>query len=397
MASARVEAAAVTPAQASWGVSLPVPVLLVLGAVGLGLAGGLTPDEVVRRFGQGFGRSLGDLALILLPSFVIAASLSHRALPSIGNAARVLAPFCSAGMICHVTAYAALAPLAGAQRLSMAMAAFAGFMLLLPAGPLIVGASLGVQDAGIYLLGLILLPPVVLAGEAWLRLWPAPPPPASAASGDGKGDWSGFAPFGVLAALLVLGWLIDLGAVPVLGFLAQPKGALLAAAIVAWLGTAPALRRGCVDSAVRRTTGLMLLVGAASAFGFMATTIVPVAALLPDGAGGQLAGVLGLFGMAVALKMLQGSSMATFAAVGPVALPVVQHLGLPPGLAVFAICLDGFVAILPNDTYYWLVRRDAMESWDDAAAMLRLTGAAVCQGFAGLAALLTLWSLGLVL
>jgi len=310
------------------------------------------------------------------------------------GAARYVAPFASAGMICHVTAYAALAPLAGAHRISMAMAAFAGFLLLIPAGPLIVGASLGLDDPAIYLLGPVLLVPAVLAGEAWLRLFPAPAGPTERR--EAGGDWAGFAPFAVLAALLLAGWLLPLHDIPVLGFLVQPKGALLMAGVAAWIGTPAHLRRECVDSAVRRTTGLMLLVGAAGAFGAMATYAVPVASLLPQGEGGQLAGVLALFAAAAMLKMLQGSSMATFAALGPLVAPLAAHLGLPPALTVYAICAGGFVAILPNDNYYWLVRRDALEGAPEKAAILRLTGAAVCQGLAVLAALLAIWALGVV-
>lgn len=391
MSSTAVDA---RPAAAGLGISLPLPVLLVLGALAIGIGSGLAPEDVVRRFGQGFGRSLGDFALILLPSFLIAASLSHRALPSMGGAVRYVAPFASAGMICHVTAYAALAPLAGARRLSMAMAAFAGFLLLVPAGPLIVGASLGIDAPSIYVLGLVLLVPVVLAGEAWLRLFPLPAAPAQTqATG---GDWAGFAPFGALAGCLLAGWLLPLHDVPLLGFLTQPKGALLMAGVAAWIGTPAHLRRDCVDSAVRRTTGLLLLVGAAGAFGFMATSVVPVASLLPEGEGGHLMGVLGLFAAASALKMLQGSSMATFAALGPLVAPVVAHVGLPPALAVYAICAGCFVAILPNDNYYWLVRRDALEAAPEKAALQRLTGAAVSQGMAALAVLLGLWAAGFV-
>lgn len=68
--------------------------------------------------------------------------------------------------------------------------------------------------------------------------------------------------------------------------------------------------------------------------------------------------------------------MATLAALGPLVAPMMAHLGLPPALAVYAICAGCFIAILPNDSYYWLVRRDALE--------------------AALAALLGLWALGLV-
>lgn len=390
----------VSPARvgaSSWGVSLPLPVILILGALAIGLGAQLPPEEIVKRFGQGFGRSLGDITLILLPSFLIAASLGRRTMPSLGRASTFIAPFGSAGMICSVTGYAALAPLAGAYRLSLAMGAVAGFALLIPAGPLIVSASLGLEDPAIYILGFVLLLPVALAGEIWLRLMDgatrAPTLDEIAKEG---GDWYGFIPFAVLAGLLLAGWLLGARSLPVVGFFLQPKGALLMAGFAAWIGTSPEYRRECVDSAVRRTTGLLLLIGAAGAFGGMLTSVVPIAKLMPTGEGSQLIGVLGLFAAAVVLKLVQGSIMATFAAVGPLVLPVVQHLGLPPAVAVYAICVGALIAIIPNDNFYWLVRRDAMESADEKDVMLRLTGASICQGVAGIAALLALWGLGLV-
>ena len=378
---------------------LPLPILLVLLAVGLGLAGNLDAGQVLETFRAGFGRALGDFALILLPSFLIAANMSRRPLPTIGGWVRLISPFSAAGMICHVTAYAALAPIAGKHRLSMAMAAYAGFMLLVPAGPLIVGAALGVDDPGLLLIGLLLLPPVWLAGEIWLRLFRSTEATAAAdGAAEGAstpGQWRALAPFGVLAVMLTLGWSLDLAAWPVLDFFTRPKGALLAAALWSYLDTPAEHRREGLESSIRRTAGLLVVVGAASAVGAMATTVGPVAGYLP-GASGQAALLIGLFAIAALMKMLQGSSMATFAAVAPLVLPLVEHMQISPIAAVYAICLGAFVAILPNDSYYWVVRGDALEGTGDGAAIRRLAGASICQAFTGLGLLLLFLYLGLV-
>ncbi|MDP6564480.1 MAG: hypothetical protein QF578_06605 [Alphaproteobacteria bacterium] len=378
-----------------WRPDLPLPILLVLLAVGIGLAAGLDAGQVQITFRTGFGRALGDFALILLPSFLIAANMSRRPLPAIGGWVRLISPFSAAGMICHVTAYAALAPIAGRNRLSMAMAAYAGFMLLVPAGPLIVGAALGVDDPGLLLVGLLLLLPVWLAGEVWLRLWRTHDAAAAPEAPIAAGEWRAFTPFAVLAGLLVLGWSTDLAAWPVVDFFTRPKGALLAAALWSYLDTPAEHRREGLESAVGRTSGLLIVVGAASAVGAMATAVVPIERLLP-GASGQAAALIGLFAIAALMKTLQGSSMATFAAVAPLVLPLIEHMQIPPVAAVYAICLGAFVAILPNDGYYWVVRREALERASDGAATFYLAGASVCQALTGLVLLLLLLHLGLV-
>ena len=377
---------------------LPLPVLLVLLAVGLGLATGLDADQVLTTFRTGFGRALGDFALILLPSFLIAANMSLRALPSIGGWVRVISPFSAAGMICHVTAYAALSPIAGRHRLSMSMAAYAGFMLLVPAGPLIVGAALGVDDPGLLLVGLMLLPPVWLAGEIWLRATTnsettaAPDEPDVPAP---AGEWRAFSPFAVLAGLLVTGWTLDLATWPVLDFFTRPKGALLVAAVWSYFDTPVEHRREGLESSIRRTSGLLIVVGAASAVGAIATAVVPIDHLLPD-ASGQTAALIGLFIIAALMKTLQGSAMATFAAVAPLVLPLIEHMQISPVAAVYAICLGAFVAILPNDSYYWVVRGDALQKQGDGTATFFLAGASICQALTGLALLVLFLRLGLV-
>ena len=57
---------------------LPLVIWMVLLALTLGLVGGLDADAMIAGFNIGFGRALGEFALILLPSFTLAAALSRR-------------------------------------------------------------------------------------------------------------------------------------------------------------------------------------------------------------------------------------------------------------------------------------------------------------------------------
>jgi GntP family gluconate:H+ symporter len=196
-----------------------------------------------------------------------------------------------------------------------------------------------------------------------------------------------FAPFLVMAGLLILGDVVSPTGIGALDFLLLPKGALITAAILALLQTASGERRDCLDSAVRRTGSLLLVIGAASAFGAVLTGMVALENMVPQGNG--VLTLIALFGLTVLFKLAQGSSMATFAAIAPVAAPMVLASGVNQIAAVFAICLGSFIAILPNDSYYWLVRRDALaDEKSEGRAIGILTGGAVVQALVGMAVLL---------
>lgn len=371
---------------------LPIVAWIVLITLALGLLGGMGADALIGTFNVGFGRALGEFALILLPSFVLAACLSRAQVASAGagRVAALASPVAGAGMVCPDTAYAALAPAAGRHKLDAAFGAYAGFKLLYPAGPLIVTTGLGTAAGGaeLALIGVALTLPVWAAGVLWGRLvWGQENMKDASTETDPASILVAFAPFGLLAGLLVAGAAVGPTGIGTLDFLLQPKGALLAAALLALARIASTERRDCWDNAVRRTGSLLLVIGAASAFGAVLTALVPLGALVPAGSG--LVTLLGLFALTVAFKLVQGSSMATFAAVAPVAAPVVAASGAAPWAAVFAICLGSFIAILPNDSYYWLVRRDALErEASDARAVWVLTGGAVVQASVGMALVL---------
>jgi len=61
---------------------LPLVMWMVALSLVVGLAGGLSAAELVATFNDGFGHALGEFALILLPSFVLAAALSRQNIAS---------------------------------------------------------------------------------------------------------------------------------------------------------------------------------------------------------------------------------------------------------------------------------------------------------------------------
>ncbi|RED49192.1 hypothetical protein [Aestuariispira insulae] len=377
---------------------LPLVIWMVLLTIAVGLGTGLGAERIITEFNLGFGRALGEFALILLPSFTLAAALArqHVISETAGRTAMFLSPVAGAGMVCPDTAYAALSPAAGRYKLAVAYGAYAGFKLLYPAGPLIVAAGLGVlghdgtTPGRLLLCGLLLMVPILATGIFWGRL-KKPLVQKTAhmrtASGDSRRLLVSFIPFIIMTGLLILGSIIGPTEIGPVDFLLMPKGALLAAAAVAMAQTPADERRACLDSAVRRTGALLLVIGVASAFGVVLTgQISPDRFLL---SGGGISALLLLFGLTALFKLAQGSSMATFAAVTPVAAPVVMTNDVNATMAVFAVCLGSFIAILPNDSYYWLLRDDtfAEEKSDRHVIRILATGVSL-QAIVGMGILL---------
>ncbi|MCP5085443.1 MAG: hypothetical protein GY952_01355 [Rhodobacteraceae bacterium] len=376
---------------------MPLVVWMVFITIGMGLAGGMPADNLIATFNAGFGRALGEFALILLPSFVLAAAMSRRQASLGKGLATVISPVAGASMICPDTAYAAISPIAGHQKLNVAFGSYAGFKLLYPAGPLIVATGLGVSDPRIPLFGFALLIPVFAASAIWVRAMAVIPAQSgiSASAEVRHNVLRSLAPFLILALLLVIGAASDFATMPLLEFITLPKGALLIAATLALLDCPVTEQRACLDSSVSKTGSLLLVIGTASALGSMLTSLVPVGDFVPPRTG--VMGILGLFALTAVFKLTQGSSMATFAAVAPVAAPVVASSDMSPTAAVFAICLGSFIAILPNDSFYWLVRRDALEETSgERRAIWVLTGGALVQALAGLALVVILVVAGII-
>lgn len=368
--------------------SAPLSVWLLGLALWLGLSSGQGAQGFVSTFNAGFGRALGEFALILLPSFVLAAAMARQGVPTAGRLPVLVAPWAGAYMVCPDTAYAALSPIAGRHKLAVAMGAYAGFKLLFPAGPLIVATGLGLGQGQLLWYGLLVFLPVWGVGVWWA--WRMGGEEASDGSGSAPattderpcGMGRLLAPFALMALLLGIGMVWESRSAGLL-YLTQPKGALMAAAALAWWLVPPHARRDCVDAALRRTGSLLLVIGVASAFGavLLGTRILDGWAL-----GGQgWRGVLSLFVLTALFKLIQGSSMATFAAVTPVAAAFQASNPLPVEAAVLAICAGSFVSILPNDSFYWLVRRDALALAPEWRSSVVLAVGALLQALTALA------------
>ena len=375
---------------------LPLVIWMLFIAILIGIFSGLSSTEIIRKFNQGWGVAVGEFALILIPSFTLAAVIDKLRINGSKPITVSLSPVLGAAMICPDTAYASLSPMLKQARLSIAFGAYSGFKLLFPAGPLIVATSLGVQGNQILFYCALIFIPVWVAGLIWARLFEQRMEVAKSESEQIMIPQLllKLMPFIALILLIALGVFVDFSFNIWLALATNPKGALF---IAAGLGLAIVDyedRRDCVESGIRRTGYLLVVIGMASAFSLFLTEAIPMQEMFVS-ANGMFA-LLSLFAVSAFIKLLQGSSMATFATVGPIAAPIVIASGIAPEYAVIAVCLGSFIAILPNDSFYWLIRNNALppQIYTDLKAMTILGGGAVMQAAVGFLALWVLYMVG---
>jgi len=91
------------------------------------------------------------------------------------------------------------------------------------------------------------------------------------------------------------------------------------------------------------------LIGLATALGKTLTAVVPIHQLFF--VRNPYLVIALLFLSAAIFKVIQGSSMATFAAVAPIAAPIMETSNIFPILTVYSIALGSFVTLLPNDSF----------------------------------------------
>jgi GntP family gluconate:H+ symporter len=78
---------------------LPLVIWMILVTLLLGLLAGKDAAGLIGDFNRGYGALIGDFALILIPSFVLAAAIEQRRI-AVSSAVSVgVAPFAAAGMV----------------------------------------------------------------------------------------------------------------------------------------------------------------------------------------------------------------------------------------------------------------------------------------------------------
>ncbi len=391
---------------------LPPFLALLVGALGFGLASGLSAEQTLTAMTGGLGKTVGGIGVIIACGCVIGAVLEHtggaRALAElvlrvVGRTRAVLAMGLTGGVVsipvfCD-SGYVVLSPLAksvarrsgqsmGAIAVALSMGLYATHCLVPPTpGPVAAAGALSADLGQVMGFGLLVAVVVIMATglfAKWAgRRWPVAVDDKVADEATDTGV------LGAGAAMLPL--LVPVGLIAVRSFapgeagstwhavvsaLGNPNLALLIGALLALVlgrrSGAAALGEWSGDS-LKTAGSIVLVTGAGGALGAVLreTPLVDViGTTLSQLQLGPLNIVLP-FLVAAALKTAQGSSTVAIVTTASLMAPLLATLGLDQGavlaLTVLAIGAGAMTVSHVNDSYFWVITQ--------------LSGLSVAQGY----------------
>ncbi|PLZ01111.1 permease DsdX [Burkholderia sp. WAC0059] len=382
-------------------------VALTVSAIGLGLAAGVAPAQVVDSFAKGFGDALSHTGPVVglgavLGGILIGTGGADRiANAFVGNRPLWLAPWtiCAAALLVGMphlfdVSFIMLAPLVytiarrtGSHLLYIGLPVAAGLYVshgLLPPHPAPTLAVTAYRaNTGLTLLyGLIVaIPGAVLSGPLFTRLaqhFFGPAPDLAAGPGGTRGEdareSTASLPLSVLCLLippgLMLGGTLGMahaakGSAAFVFFQAlnDPILSLLAAVVFAYFalgvrgGHPLADLQKMIGKGIAPLSAILLILGAGGGFRQMLTSIHLDAIIVQHSAHWSVSPLVLAWAIAALLRVCVGSAtVATVAASGIVAPLLLSHPGVSPELMALATASGAVMLSHVNDSGFWLFK-----------------------------------------
>ena len=380
--------------------------VLLLAAIGVGIATRLPSNEIVLALKGGFGNTLGGIGIVIIAGTIIGVVLEKTgASLSMANiilkfAGKERSPLAMsiAGYIVGIpifcdSGFVVLSPLnnalARASKISMTVMAFAlagplyVIHCLIPPhpGPTAAAGVLGGDLGLIIFWGIVAGIPAVFTGLFWAlkfasRYYVEPPAGESfeeiaARFRSLPSPVLSFAPIIIPVMLIGLGSFANLDTRPfgagrwsdTLMFLGDPGIALIAGILISLV----LVKRWDSDEigdwtsqAIRSAGPIIAITGAGGAFGYM-LRVTPIGDYLGGTLLGMETGLLLPFIIAAALKTAQGSSTVSVITTSSLMVPILPQLGLDSSLGVVFVVLamgaGSMVISHANDSYFWVVSK----------------------------------------
>jgi Gnt-I system low-affinity gluconate transporter len=411
-------------------VRMPAFLALLLVSMGVGLATGMTPTDLLASIQAGMGGTLGFVAVVvglgaLLGSLlehsggvgVIATSLLSRSGMDKAPWALTLVGFLVAIPVFFDVAFIILVPMlyslarsSGRSLLYFAMPVLAGLMVthaFIPPtpGPVAVAELLGADLGWVIVFGALCgLPAAIVAGPLFSRRFAALPVEDFLAGTDsGIADDTTVPGFSLRTALLII--TLPLGLIllatisdqvleasflqRLLAFVGHPFSALMLATVLAWgllmkAGWQRERLHSMMAGALEPAGIVVLVTGAGGVFKQVLTDSGAGQVLAESLAGMSIGPYAFAFLVALVVRVAQGSATVAMITAAGLAAPLQQVLGLDTiqsALMVTAIAAGATSTSHVNDSGFWLVSRYLQ--LDEAGTLKSWTVVSTIAGFTG--------------
>nr|WP_298999137.1 GntP family permease [uncultured Allomuricauda sp.] len=414
------------------------PVLsLTIAAVAAGLFLGMSPADVIKSMGEGLGKTLSGIALVIAFGSIIGIYLektgatqilAQTILKLVGDKKSPMAinlagfvvsipVFCDSGFIILSRLNKALSQKSGVPVLVFAIALstglYAAHVFVPPTpGPLAAAAILEADLGLVLLMGLGVAIPVSLTGYLWATFSGKSLKQSEVENNKvveelveelSISPFQAFLPLLVPILLIAMKSIVNHPSYPLgegylfsfLDFIGNPILALLIGVFFAF-GLArkvPATKKkDWVPEALKQAGSIVLITGAGGAFGAVLRTvdITEVFNLSSISGWGSL---LIVFAIAATLKTAQGSSTVSIITTSAIVAPLLTSFGLvsetDKALVVLAIGAGAMTVSHINDSYFWVVSQ--FSNMEVKAALKGHSLATLFQGLVAISLILLLW------
>jgi len=415
---------------------------LSAAAIVSGLLFGLSPENIMKTIGEGFGKTLSSIGLVIAFGTVIGTFLERtggtkvlaRAIlklvglnksPLALNLAGLIISipvYCDSGFVILSSLNKALSKKSGIKILVFAIALATGLYsahVFVPPtpGPLAAAAILEADLGMVMLFGLLVAVCVSLTGYFWAlfigkRLHAQEesiPENTIDAVVEEEKDlpklWNTLLPLFLPLVLIALKSVAEYPTQPLgaglmaslFRFFGDPIVALFIGVLLSFLMVKQppsGQKQLWVGESLKQAGAIVLITGAGGAFGAVLRTL-DFASLLQIDAASGMGGLLLAFGIAAVLKTAQGSSTVSIITTAAIIAPLLTTFGLESitqkALVVLAIGAGAMTVSHVNDSYFWVVAE--FSKMDMKTALRGHTLATLFQGITGIGVILLLYVL----
>ena len=401
---------------------------LLLAAIVMGFVGGLDQSEITKTLMNGFGKTLGNIGIIIAFGTIIGAyleksggakTLANWALKTIGKKRSVLAMnitgfivsipvYCDSGFIILSSLNKAISksskiPLA-VLGVSLAAGLYATHVFVPPTpGPLAATAALDADLGLVILLGLVVALPVALSGYFWAKYLQNRIDYIAIDENEEKAltdklpkTSSSFIPILIPILLIALKSISGYPTHPfgegnfatIIDFIGNPVIALFIGVFLSF-NLKPKKNKDThfnwVSSGLKEAGTIILITGAGGAFGAILQA-TGIGDIIGESFSDFNLGLLLPFIIAATLKSAQGSSTVSIITTAAIMAPILESFGLDSALGraltVLSVGAGAMTVSHLNDSFFWVVAQ--FSGMNTTTALKSQTVSTLIQGLTGI-------------